>query len=201
VNDGERIAEYYDALVERFGEDPRSVDASSTEALEVRYRALDEVAPLGGKHILEAGCGFGGLGAYLRAHHEGIRYLGIDLSSRMIRLGQELHPELELREGNLLELEGEDVFDVVLAQGIFYLLGEGAEAKMHELIERMFRLAREAVAFSAISTWGAANDSTEYRVDPARVLEFVQGLTAWVVLRHDYHPGDVTLYLYKRAST
>jgi SAM-dependent methyltransferase len=200
VTDSARIAQYYDALVARYGDDPRSVDAPSPEALEVRYRALAEVAPLSGKSVLEVGCGFGGLGHYLRARHEDVRYTGIDVSPGLIRLGREVHPELELREDDLLELEGEALHDVVLAQGIFYLLGEGAEARTQELVERMFRLAREAVAFSAISTWAARQDPDEYRVDPVRLLEFVQHLTGFVVLRHDYHPGDVTFYLYRRST-
>jgi SAM-dependent methyltransferase len=200
MSDFKRIAEYYDRLAERFGADPRSVDASSADTLEVRYQTLSEVATLAGKSILEVGCGFGGLGEYLVARNDDMRYLGIDVSRRMIDLGRAIHPELELREGNVLELEAENAFDFVLAQGIFYLLSEEADVTVRRIVERMFSLAREAVAFSAISTWASAPDSNEYRIDPLRMLEFVRRLTTFVVLRHDYHPGDVTFYLYKLST-
>ena len=195
--DEERIAGYYDRLVDRYGHDPRAVDASSAHSLHVRYSALAEVTDLSGKEVLEVGCGFGDLGEFLQRRYEGVRYTGIDISARMIEEGRRVHPELELREANVLELEEEGSFDVVLAQGIFYLLGEGAEEKMHRLIHTMFRLAREAVAFSAVSAWAERKEPGEFYADPLRLLGFAHGLTTSVVLRHDYHAGDLTMYLYR----
>jgi hypothetical protein len=119
----------------------------------------------------------------------------------MIDVGREVHPDLDLREGNVLDVDEGVQYDVVLAQGIFYLLGERAESKMQELLVKMFQLARGAVAVSAISTWSDRDaEAGEYRVDPVALLGFARSLTTSVALRHDYHPGDVTLYLYKRAT-
>jgi SAM-dependent methyltransferase len=200
VTDRARIAAYYDELVDRYGHDPRAVDAASAESLAVRYDALTGVAPLAGKRVLEVGCGFGDLGASIRAQHDGVEYRGIDVSERMIEAGRKIHPELDLGHADVLELDDSEPFDVVLAQGIFYLLGEDAEVKMQRLIEKMFTLAREAVACSAISTWSDRSDPGEYRVDPLRLLTFGRTLTRSLVLRHDYHPGDVTLYLYRSTA-
>ena len=69
---------------------------------------------------------------------------------------------------------------------------------MRELVERMFALASEAVAFTAISAWSAERDPEEFYVDPGAALELGRSLTKAVVVRHDYHPGDLTVYLYKR---
>ena len=52
--DQERIAEYYDRLVDRHGYDPRACDASGAKPLGVRYKVLSEVADLTGKSVLEA---------------------------------------------------------------------------------------------------------------------------------------------------
>lgn len=196
TEDEARIGGYYDRLVDRYGHDPRAVDASSSETLLVRYRALAEVLDLSGKQVLEVGCGFGDLGDFLEQRYDGIRYTGIDISQRMIAEGQRVHPRLELRVGNVLDLE-DGRYDVVLAQGIFYLLGTGAEEKMHALIEKMFELAREAVAFTTTSSWAERQDPSEFYADPARLLSFVRTLTPSLVLRHDYHPGDLAMYLYK----
>lgn len=195
-----RIAAYYDRLVDRYGHDPRACDASGRASLKVRYRVLSEVMNLSGKSVLEVGCGFGDLGAYLRQKYEGVQYTGVDISSRMIEEGQKANPGLLLYQANVLEMDPSQQFDVVLAQGIFYLLGNNAEAKMHRLIEEIFSLARQAVAFSAISTWARQKDSTEFYADPIKLLDWCRRLTPWLVLRHDYHPGDVTMYLYKREG-
>jgi SAM-dependent methyltransferase len=200
TEDEQRIASYYDHLVDRYGYDPRAVDASSQEALQIRYRVISNVLDLAGKRVLEVGCGFGDLGAFLEGRYEDIVYCGIDISSRMIAEGRRIHPELDLREINVLELDLTESFDVVVAQGIFYLLGTEAEAKMHELITKMFALAKEAVAFTTTSSWSDRRATDEFYADPIRLVSFVRSLTRSIALRHDYHPGDFAMYLYKRGQ-
>lgn len=198
-SDVNRIARYYDDLARRFGADPRSADAQSNEGLRVRYEALCAVEDLSGLTVLEVGCGVGFLGEHIRTHFPDARYRGIDVSGEAIRVGREAHPELALEHRDLADLSSpDDEADVVLAQGVFYLLGSGAEEKMEGMIDRMWRLARRAVAFSAISAWGQSPADGEFRVDPIRLLDVCRKLTTRQVLRHDYHPGDVTMYLYRR---
>jgi SAM-dependent methyltransferase len=201
VSDDRRIAAYYDARVDEFGHDPRAVDASSQASLDVRYRSLSAVADLSGKRVLEVGCGFGDLGAYIAARHEGVRYRGVDLSPRMVEEGRRAHPGLDLEVGNVLALPPRQDYDIVLAQGIFYLLREDPEARVRELVTQMFALASEAVALTAMSTWAAEPDPDEYQLDPALAVAIGRSLTKAVVLRHDYHPADLTLYLYRRDWT
>jgi SAM-dependent methyltransferase len=198
VSDEGRIAAYYDRRVDQFGHDPRAVDASSQASLDVRYAALCAVTDLGGKRVLEVGCGFGDLGAYIHERHERVRYRGIDLSPRMVEEGRRVHPGLDLEVANVLALPAAQDYDVVLAQGIFYLLRDDPEARVRALVERMFALASEAVALTAISTWAAEPDPDEFQLDPAVALSIGRSLTKAVVLRHDYHPADLTLYLYRR---
>jgi SAM-dependent methyltransferase len=200
-NDQQRIADYYDRLVDRYGYDPKACDASGAKSLEVRYRVLSAVTDLTGKSVLEVGCGFGDLGSYLQKKYAGVRYLGIDISRRMVEEGQKAHPNLPIRCQNVLEMHDEDeAFDVVLAQGIFYLLGDNAEFKMRELIKKMFSLSKEAVAFCAISSWAPEQTNSEYCVDPVALLDWCRTLTTQIVLRHEYLPHDVTLYLYRSSN-
>jgi trans-aconitate methyltransferase len=197
VTDEARIAAYYDKLVDTYGDDPRAVDASSERSLRVRYETLAAVADLRGKTVLEVGCGLGGLGVFLTERFDGLTYRGIDISQRMVEEAKRLHPGLAVSRANVLDLGPADAADVVLAQGIFYLLGENAEEKMQTMLERMFALAREAVAFTTMSSWAPAQDATEFFADPERLLRFCRGLSPRLVLRHDYHDADVALYLYK----
>ena len=197
--DQRRIAAYYDRLVDLYGHDPRACDASSAASLSTRYEILSQVSNLAGKSVLEVGCGFGDLGAYLRSKYDGVRYLGIDVSRRMVEEGRRSHPELSLRVQDVLEMDGAVRFDVVLAQGIFYLLGRGADKKMRALIEKMFALANEALAFCAISKWDPGEPGDEFLVDPKALLSACRRLTPRLVLRHDYLPHDVAIYLYKTS--
>ena len=152
--DAERIAAYYDGLVDRYGHHPRAVDASSRTSLDVRYGVLAAVGDMSGRSVLEVGCGFGDLGVQLRERYAGLRYRGIDLSPRMIEEGRRVNPGLELDVLDVLDVPAGEAYDYVLAQGIFYLLREDPEARMRAIVQRMFALATEAVAFTAISDMG-----------------------------------------------
>lgn len=198
--DRDRIAAYYDRLVAEHGYSVRARDASTPEGLAVRYRALSEVADLAGRQVLEIGCGFGDLGAYLAAKYAGVRYTGIDISAAMIETGRKVHPSLELQQADVLELDPSLRFDVVLAQGIFYLLGEQAQRKMQMLIRCMFERCRMATAFCTVSAWAEAKAETEFYPDPLDTLAYCRSVTPWVTLRHDYHPGDFAVYMYREAQ-
>jgi len=195
--DPQRIARYYDELVDRYGHDPRACDASSSASLEIRYRVLAGVCDLSGLSVLEVGCGFGDLGVHVQARFPNVRYTGIDLSPRMIEEARRCHPGLEFSCCDLMAMPDVAQFDVVLAQGIFYLLSEDADARTQAMIGKMFTLAKKAVAFSAISTWTTRKTPGEHYLDPATILTTCRTLTSKIVLRHDHLPNDVAVYLYK----
>ncbi|OAI38760.1 hypothetical protein AYO39_00855 [Actinobacteria bacterium SCGC AG-212-D09] len=193
----DRIAAYYDQLVDMYGHDPRAVDASSNESLQVRYSVLSEVGDMTDKSVLEVGCGFGDLGAFLCERYERLRYHGVDISGRMVEEARRAYPALNFDVGTVFGVPASPTYDFVIAQGIFYLLREDPVARMRETLEQMFARASEAVAVTTLSTWGQQYHPDEFRIDPKAALELADSLTRRVVLRHDYHPGDLALYLYK----
>jgi hypothetical protein len=102
---------------------------------------------------------------------------------------------------NLAALPADRQYDVVTANGIFYLLGGDALRLMRELVTCMFALARRAVTFNSLSAWAGDQTAGEYYADPLETVAFCRTLTPWVALRHDYHPRDFTVYLYKGRTT
>jgi cyclopropane fatty-acyl-phospholipid synthase-like methyltransferase len=196
-----QIADYYDGLVRKYGHDPRACDYGRPESQQIKFRVLSEVMPLNNSTLLDVGCGFADFAGFLRERFEGLRYSGIDLCAAMINEAQRLHPDLEVKVANLADVSFNRTFDVVTANGIFYLLGEQAWPTMQSMIERMFTLATRAVAFNSLSAWSSDQQAGEFYADPLQTVQFCRELTPWVVLRHDYHPRDFTIYLYKTART
>ncbi len=195
------IAAYYDHLAAVYGHDPRAVDAPDLKALHSRYQALGDVADMNGKRVLEVGCGYGGLGAYLTKRYPAIDYRGIDISDRLLALGWQAHPELRLWKVDVMNFIAAEIYDVVLAQGIFYKLGSGAWKQTQELIAKMYALAGEACAFTALVKLlqRRRGDAYEYRLDQTRTLRYCRSLAPGVSLRTDYHPGDALFALYRKA--
>ncbi len=190
------IAAYYDELATRHGNTPQAVDATSQEALNHRYQALGDVADMNGKRVLEVGCGHGGLGAYLTHRYPEINYRGTDVSTKLIEIGRQAHPELRLFEANVLNLAGH--YDIVLAQGIFYKLDRRRWEQTKALVAKMYALADEAAAFTALVTWEHRPSADEYRLDPARTLAYCRTLTPRVSFRSNYHPGDALFTLRRK---
>jgi SAM-dependent methyltransferase len=196
-----RIADFYDSLVRQYGHDPRACDYGRPESQEIKFRVLSEVMPLANASLLDVGCGFADFAGYLQSRFPGLEYSGIDLCSAMVIEARRYQPKLDLRVGNILDAPFDRTFDVVTANGIFYLLGDQAWPMMRQIIERLFALATSAVAFNSLSAWtkDTEQEANEYYADPVKVLDFCRRLTPWVVLRHDYHPRDFTVYMYKRG--
>jgi trans-aconitate methyltransferase len=167
------------------------------ESQKIKFRVLSEVLPLANSRLLDVGCGFADFATFLARRFPGLQYSGIDLSSAMVKEARRNHPELDLCVANISDAKFKGAFDVVTANGIFYLLGDEAFSMMQQMIERMYALATTAVAFNSLSAWATDQESGEFYADPLRVVEFCRQLTPRVVLRHDYHPRDFTIYLYR----
>ena len=194
-----RIGRYYAGLIRTHGVDPRACDYGRPESQQAKFRVLSEVLPLGGASVLDVGCGFADYHAFLRSRYGTLSYTGVDLSQEMADIAASRHPDARIRRLDILEEDPGGPFDLVTANGIFYLLGEGAEEYTQRLIRRMFALCRQAVAFNSLSAWAPDPEPEEYYADPAAMTTFCRTLTPWVVMRHDYHPRDFTVYLYRQS--
>ena len=195
-----QIAEFYNGLVDRYGHDPRACDYGRPQSQEIKFKVLADVIGLTRKRVLDVGCGFADFADYLAKRFDTVYYTGIDLSSRMIETAKKLHPSLDLSVDNILLDMGEKRFDIVTANGIFYLLGEDAHNLMYRLIYRMYDLADVAIAFNSLSSWTGSQETGEFHANPLEVVEYCRTITPRVVMRHDYLPRDFTIYMYKRDS-
>lgn len=194
----QRIGAYYDALVRQHGHSPRACDYGRPESQAAKFDVLSQAADMKGKRVLDIGCGFADYADYLDRKFDGVSYTGIDISQEMVAGARERHPALDIRLLNVLD-ENPGTFDIVTANGIFYLLGDDAWALMQRFIARMFELSKQAVSFNSLSDWAPDKEAKEFYADPAKTLSFCRTLTPWVTLRHDYHPRDFTVYMYHSA--
>jgi SAM-dependent methyltransferase len=195
-----RIANYYQDLVQKYGHDPRACDYGRPQSQEIKFRVLSEAMPVKGRSVLDVGCGFADFHRFLRDRFGEVRYSGIDVCPAMVEEARRLDPHCEVKLANILDASIRERFDLVTANGIFYLLGDEAWSTMQEIVRRMYAVAEHAVAFNSLSSWAEDKDPGEFYADPAEVLQFCRTLTPWVLLRHDYHPRDFTIYMYKTAK-
>ena len=94
------VADSYDAVAEDYAEKfLRELDAKPFDRT-----LLDELAAelAGAGRVVDLGCGPGHVAAYLA--QRGCDLLGIDLSPGMVAVAARLHPALEFRVGDMLDL-------------------------------------------------------------------------------------------------
>jgi len=141
--------------------------------------------PLGhGNTVLDVGCGWGGFGEWLNCK---THYQGVDVSSELIKQVR----NLDVYHGDVLNI-GVLRWEYVVGQGLFYKQ-ENYNA-CRKILAKMWELATKAVVITTI----LCGEENELSFNIPQLLSWVRavGCEKWT-LRHDYHPNDVCLYLYK----
>jgi SAM-dependent methyltransferase len=92
-----------------------------------------------GIRVLDAGCGPGGNSAWLDAYGE---VVGVDNSPEAVRLARFRHPELDVRQGDIIDLPfADESFDLVLALTVLAIVPDDASA-----VRELARVARRGAA-------------------------------------------------------
>lgn len=200
TDDIRRTASYFAERLDQFGTGIRALDYGSRGNQQARFEILLSACDYRGKRVLDVGCGLGDFGVLLGERVPDAQYVGIDICERMI---DEVNQRgLDAHHLDILAPHQPPTGDIVIANGIFYLLEGEREQKMERLIARMFELASEVLVFTSLSNWKPVDDDdAEFRADPVRVLEFCRTLSPMVSLRHDYLPHDFCITLRKPGST
>ena len=195
-NKKEKIAGYYADLISEHGHDPRACDYGRPESQQKKFRVLSDIITSDHKTLLDVGCGFADYAGFLKEKYPHIQYDGVDITPEFVEQVKQEKPELNIRHMDILSNDPGQ-YDIVTANGIFYLLGSDAEVVMQELVARMFALCRKTIAFNSLSVWCDDQEEGEFYADPLKTVEFCRTLSPWVTLRHDYHSRDFTIYLHR----
>ncbi|HSI87153.1 MAG TPA: class I SAM-dependent methyltransferase [Candidatus Methylacidiphilales bacterium] len=194
----EQNAAHYARLFSEHGDSHKSMDWNSRASQERRFQVLADIGSLEGKSILDIGCGLGDLYGWLNSKGISIKYTGWDITPSMVEHSSGKYPEAAFRVCNFIDVkDAVESFDYVFASGIFTFRQEAPKLYFQTALQKLFAMSRIGIGVNTLSTWSTKPDEGEFFCDPAEALNFARTLTSRVILRHDYHPGDFTLYLLK----
>ena len=194
----ESTARWYEDKVRTYGFDHRGLGFRNRSSQLKRFEALLRVGDLDGQRILDVGCGFGDLLAFL--HERGIEpdYTGIDVCEPMVRRCIERFGDAgRFAVADVLDYEPEEPYDFVLASGLFGLDAEGVRERILPSLERMLDWSRKGVAVNFLSAAYPNPAENRIYVEPGKAIEAALALAPSVRLDHTYLPNDFTLYLYR----
>ena len=194
-------ARWYADKVRRYGFDHRGLGFRTQTSQQKRFDAALAVGELDGASVLDVGCGFGDLLAYLG--ERGIRprqYVGLDVCEPMVSRCRERFPGHEFVVGDALAWAPPQEFDYVIASGIFGLDAENARERIRPTLERMFGWARIGLSANFLSRRAAAQAEGRVYVEPVEVLGMGLEIAPAARVDHTYLPNDFTLHLYKTPA-
>jgi SAM-dependent methyltransferase len=197
----QRTRARYRALWDAHGDSYRTLDWGSDTSQQQRFAVLAEGLPLAGCRLLDVGCGLGHFADWLDERGIALDYTGLDLTAELVAHAERRRRGRRFVTGSVVApavLQGAR-FDVVVASGLFATYPNGGMPWMRDVITRMWHWTDTALAFNSLSAWANVSDPAEFHADPAEVLHFCGTLSHRVRLRHDYHPRDFTVQLWKGA--
>ncbi len=212
----EKIAKYFEGLLEQHGDHYLSLDWKSKESQLVRFFVLLDMIPFSRKEvdfsILDVGCGIGHFYEFLGSNglikKLKIRYAGIDISKKMVDFAQKKFPGVDFQVVDLINDKFSKKYDFVMSSGAFNIRMadiSSHKASVNRMISRMFNLCNfgTAVNFLAQSSIyvippGMETESEKYvYFTEEEIIKWTKAVCERYIIRKDYHPGDFTVYMLK----
>ena len=193
-------AEVVQFFADRFAEHGDTATALewSVPGQAVRFNICGQACTIA-KSVLDLGCG---LGHFAKCWGPNVRYVGIDQCEPMIAHARQTYPTREFRVADLLQ-PGITLpkADLVVANGVLNLSTGTNESDRARLIGLAYGACRVACAITMLSNLASPQSDGRHYYDGFTIARTgivgVNGTPRRLVLRHDYLPNDLCLYLYR----
>jgi len=211
----EKQIEYFEGLLGKHGASYKALDWNSPESQRLRYNIIREILVYGKKtaniSLLDVGCGLGDLYGYLKtegllARHK-IRYTGLDISPRLIAAAGPKYPDANFEVKDILAESYLTKSDYIVCSGVFNIRTidvAGHLEYVKSMLLKMYDLVNYGVAVNflsegalPISDLADLNSGRYYYFKPEEIQLICRLISGRFIIRHDYHPGDFTVYLLK----
>jgi SAM-dependent methyltransferase len=199
----DKVGRYYSGRLREHGPTAKGVDWNSEESQALRFTQLSRVLPAAGScTVIDYGCGYGALVAFLATRGPEVDYQGFDISKDMVDQARRDHGG----PGRRFTTSAADLVpaDFTLASGIFNVkldtsVEEWTGYVMHTLTE-LHRLGRRGFAFNMLTSYSDADRMRAdlYYGDPRIYFDHCKGaFSKDVALLHDYGLYEFTILVRK----
>jgi SAM-dependent methyltransferase len=195
----EKVKKDYQEKFDKYGLDSRSLQWHQKGAAHQRFRQFWAEIDFNNKSVLDVGCGFGEMGKFLSKRYDGVRYTGVDIVPEFIDEAKKSSPQYEFKALDYFENPLADKFDIVMSSGVLNLNIKDNMGYRKSAVKVMFEHAKKVLAFNMLGSHPrpvSEAGSNVWYADSLEVLEYCFSLTRRVILRHNYHPVDFTIFMY-----
>ena len=197
-NDDVKNIKLYESLLKKYKKGFRTLNWGSSKSQIRRFKVLAEIGISSGDKVLDVGCGLADFYNWIKKNKLKIKYTGLDITPGMIKKSKKKFPKINFIQGTIdhLNIMSQN-FDYIIASGIFVYIKNNPDKYMKKTISKMYSLSKKGIAFNSLSSFSLKKDKNEFYANPSDMFNFCKNLSSRVVLRHDYHDNDFTIYMYK----
>jgi SAM-dependent methyltransferase len=189
----------YQKAFSKYGVGPKALQWASAKAANVRYEQILKDLDLNGKSILDVGCGFGDIIDLVQKKAKNFSYTGIDVVPEFIKKARELHPMQTFITGDYYSNPPKKFYDFVITSGTLNSSSQDEQFRFRA-IKTLFDNTKEAAVFNMAGGHPRPKSKKGGRVyyaDSLQVLKYCFTLTNKIIFRHNYHPKDFTVVMFK----
>jgi len=164
----------------------------------IRFEVLCRIGDLGGRRLVDLGCGYGDFKAYVDSRFAGSLYLGVDQSAEFIEAAQRTY-----RNDDRAEFTQADFLNAILPRAD-YLFASGSlnyRCRSRDypftLIGRMWDACIRGIAFNLLDANVFAHDPILAGQDPVAIHDYCRTLDPNAELVTGYLPDDFTILMRK----
>ncbi len=198
-SDKKKIIDRYNKRLEEHGFSINALASGNNERRNLRFKVLTEIGIQNGDTVLDLGCGFGDLHNYFTQNNIDIKYIGIDINEKIIALGKEMNPTIDIRVLDILNDTIEDKIDYIVSTSSFNnkLFDDDNYNFIENLLKKCYSYAKKGVAIDFLSSYVdfKINDDVFY-YEPEKLLNTAKKITKRVCVRHDYELFEFCVYIF-----
>jgi SAM-dependent methyltransferase len=197
----EYVISFFDRELQMHGDRPEAV-RWSPDGQSLHYECLLDIDDnIDGSKVLDYGCGKGDLYQFLKESDISVDYTGFDINENLISLAKQKYPEGRFRVLDIEADELEEEFDYIFLCGVFNLKLKDLDKTVKNVLARLFRRCRKALAFNALSSENPKKSVELNYLSPDEMIEFAKNnLSPHVSFARERIPYDFTMFVRKEAK-
>ncbi len=168
----------------------------TTRDQHIRFEALTGIADLKDKTVLDAGCGYADLLAFLSPDNKPSHYYGVEQIPELIEEAKSRYEHMDdvtLIARNFMVTDLPMV-DYVFASGSLNY-GSGDSGYIFKAISRLFECCKLGLAFNLLRY--VSNMGLLVAYEPDMIVTYCRTLSNNVILKGDYDEHDFTVWMYR----
>jgi SAM-dependent methyltransferase len=186
------LIESDDKYTKKFGKDRnyKSLGWGSENSQIIRFDILKQINDFKeNDSVLDVGCGHGDFCKYFT------NYKGIDIRDSVVEIAKSKYSNYEFETKTIFEENGQ--FDWIFGSGIFGFNRPDWNENVLENLNEMIKKSNKGIGVNFLSslTNGSRDPEMKY-TSPSEITEIVSKLGKRFILRHDYRPNDMTIYIF-----